>query len=194
MSELRRQAETLRRLGYPDADVGPLEDAAASLEATAEGLPFVLVVRGVAPAAAIAGVELAGKPGFTTMEPDDLARFRPLDGLEPPDGAYLLAGLDAGAATLNVTPDDALPAIEREGRSPLTLDEGLALVTHFPEVLRTHNCFSLLGSRCGDRRVTAIWVSERRPRLGWCWAGNPHTWLGSASCGARITSRAAARV
>ncbi|MGQ0669203.1 MAG: DUF5701 family protein [Actinomycetota bacterium] len=24
------------------------------------------------------------------------------------------------------------------------------------------------------------------PRLGWCWAGNPHTWLGSASCGAGV--------
>ena len=195
MSELRRQVETLRRLGSTEVDVGPLEDAAAALEATAEDrIPFVLVAPGSSPAEAIAHVELGGKPGFTSMEPDDLARFRPLYGLEPPDGAYLLADVDTGAATLNVTPDDALADIEREGRSPLTLDEGLALVTHFPEVLRTHNCFSLLGSRCGDRRVTAIWVSERRPRLGWCWAGNPHTWLGSASCGARVAAHATARL
>ena len=195
MSELRRQADTLRRLGYADVDTAPLEEAAAALEATAgDRIPFVLVAPGVAPADAIAQVELAGKPGFTTMEPDDLARFRPLDGLEPPDGAYLLADVDTGAATLNVTPDDALAELERDGRSPLTLEEGLAVVTQFPEVLRMRNCFSLLGSRCGDRRVTALWVSERRPRLGWCWAGNPHTWLGSASCGARVVARATARV
>ena len=101
------------------------------------------------------------------MEPDDLARFEPIDGVEVPSGAYLLADVDTGEATLNVTPDDALVAIAAEGRSPLTLDEGIALVTQFPELLREHNCFSLLGSRCGDRRVTAIWVSEGRaaPRL-----------------------------
>lgn len=136
---------------------------------------------------AIAQVELAGKSGFTSMEPGDLERFVPIDGLGVPDSAaYLLSAVDPGSATLNVTPDDALELIEQEGRSPLTLEEGLAFVTHYPEVLRTENGFSMLGSRCGDRRVTALWVSARRPRLGWCWAGNPHTWLGSASCAGRV--------
>ena len=65
-------------------------------------------------------------------------------------------------------------------------EEGVALVTHHPEILRNSNCFSLLGSRRGDRRVTALWISKGKPRLGWCWAGNPHTWLGSASCGSRV--------
>ena len=35
-------------------------------------------------------------------------------------------------------------------------EEGVALVTHHPEILRNSNCFSLLGSRRGDRRVTAL--------------------------------------
>ena len=26
-----------------------------------------------------------------------------------------------------------------------------------------------------------MWISERAPKLGWCWDGNPHTWLGTAS-------------
>ena len=43
----------------------------------------------------------------------------------------------------------------------------------------------LAGSRCGDRRVPALWISEGAPKLGWCWAGNPHTWLGTASAGSR---------
>ena len=129
-------------------------------------------------------VELAGKPGFTDMEPGDLDRFRPIDGVAvPPGPAYLALDLDTGADTLNVTPDDALETITGQHRSPLTLAEGLALVTHFPELLGSQNCFSMLGSRCGDRRVTAMWISGGRPRLGWCWAGNPHTWLGSASGG-----------
>jgi hypothetical protein len=150
-------------------------------------IPSLRVVR-VEPeqrAEAIAAAGLAGKQGFTTMEPEDLARFAPIDGVDVPAGDYVLEDVDTGRDLLNVTPDDALPRIAAEGRSPLTLDEGLALVTQFPEVLRTHNAFSLLGSRCGDRRVTAIWLSKGAPRLGWCWAGNPHTWLGSASCGGR---------
>ena len=72
------------------------------------------------------------------------------------------------------------------GRTPLTLDEGLALLLQDGGVLRRETCFSMLGSRCGDRRVPALWVSERRPRLGWCWDGAPHTWLGSASAAARV--------
>ena len=137
-------------------------------------------------AEAIAAAALGGKQGFTTMEPDDLALFAPIEGVDVPPGDYVLEDVDTGSDTLNVTPDDALPRIAAEGRSPLTLDEGLALVAQFPEVLRTHNAFSLLGSRCGDRRVTAIWVSKGAPRLGWCWAGNPHTWLGAGSAATRL--------
>jgi hypothetical protein len=132
-------------------------------------------------------VELGGKRGFSEMEPSDLDRFRPIDGITIPAGAaYLAVDLDTGPGTLDITPDDALQLLTRQHRSPLTLAEGVAHVTHYPELLKTQNCFSLLGSRCGDRRVTAMWISGGRPRLGWCWAGNPHTWLGSASCGSRV--------
>jgi Family of unknown function (DUF5701) len=64
--------------------------------------------------------------------------------------------------------------------------EGLALLAQHSGVLRSHNAYSVLASRCGDRRVPAFWVSKGAPRLGWCWAGNPHTWLGSASCQSRV--------
>ncbi|WP_371413026.1 DUF5701 family protein [Thiomonas sp. X19] len=55
-----------------------------------------------------------------------------------------------------------------------------------PDFLQPNHCFSMLASRCGDKRVPALWLSESRPKLGWCWAGNPHTWLGSASCANRV--------
>jgi hypothetical protein len=120
------------------------------------------------------------------MTADDLARFRPLDGLELPAGpAYLLLGFDPGTATLDVPPQQALPGLLEAGRSPLTLAEGLAVALQRPDVLCEHR-YSLLGSRCGDRRVPALWVSAGRPRLGWCWDGAPHTWLGSASCSGRL--------
>jgi hypothetical protein len=131
-------------------------------------------------------VETIASVGFTTMDADDLARFVPIDGIEIPARPYVLTGVDTGRAFLNVTPDDALRAILAAGRSPLTIEEGIALLVQQPDVLRTHNAFSLLGSRCGDRRVPALWLSRGKPRLGWCWAGNPHTWLGSASCATRV--------
>jgi hypothetical protein len=99
---------------------------------------------------------------------------------------YLAVDIDTGKGTLNITPDEAMKIIKKENRSPLTIDEGIALITHHAEILKKNNSFSLLGSRCGDRRVPALWISGGKPKLGWCWAGNPHTWLGSASCGNRV--------
>jgi hypothetical protein len=147
----------------------------------------VVVIRDrVPPEDAIAMLELDGRPGFTTMDADDLARFRPTDSVELPEGrAYALVDVDAGGDFLGVTPEDALPEILARGRSPLTIDEAIAVVAQHPEILEGHR-FSILGSRCGDRRVPAIWVSDRRPRLGWCYAGAPHSWMGSASCAERV--------
>jgi hypothetical protein len=82
----------------------------------------------------------------TTIEPDDFARFRPIEAIDVPSGPYLVIDVDLGRETLNVTPDDALERILAEGRSPLTIEEGLALLDQHPEVLRTQNAFSLLGS------------------------------------------------
>ncbi|GLW10154.1 hypothetical protein Misp01_52830 [Microtetraspora sp. NBRC 13810] len=82
-------------------------------------------------------------------------------------------------------PNDAMDVIAGRDRTLLTIEEGIALITHFPQILVRNKCFSLGGSRSGDRRVPAIWISERSPKLGWCWAGNPHTWLGMASASTR---------
>jgi hypothetical protein len=195
-AEFIRQVDALVEKGYPAlAGLGepefrrglaPLGERMGELPDVTDGrIPFVLVVATVRPEDAIPLVDLRGKPGFTDMA--DLVRFLPVREVEMPETwAYLLTEVDTGGETLNVTPDDAMGPILAASRSPLTLEEGVAVVTQFPEVIRTRNCFSLLGSRCGDRRVTAIWVSKGRPRLGWCWAGNRHTWLGSASCAGRL--------
>jgi hypothetical protein len=184
-TELDRQVENLVARGYPELK-GMSPDAFRELlaplaERVPGSTPFVVVVK----VASERALPLVG--GFTRMEGEELERFAPIDGVEVPAGeAYLVTDVDTGHATLNVTPDDALPGIVAAGRSPLTISEGVAVLTHDPHVLKEQNAFSLLGSRCGDRRVTALWVSAGKPRLGWCWAGNPHTWLGSASCASRV--------
>jgi hypothetical protein len=200
-SEFDRQVENLLARGYPglaglgDEEllrrVGPLRERLSTLPPGQDParLPFAIVVTRqlVGTEAAMARVELRGRPGMTRLEPVEPERFVPLPELDlPREAVYLVVDVDTGGDTLNVTPDEAHGRIRRAGRSALTIDEAIAVVTHFPEVLRTRNCFSILGSRCGDRRVPALWVSGGSPRLGWCWAGNPHTWLGSASCAGRV--------
>jgi Family of unknown function (DUF5701) len=130
---------------------------------------------------------LARVGGFVSMDPTTPADYAPIADVEIPDApSYVLREVDLGSEFFDVAPDDALVRLLGRGRSPLTIDEGIAVLAHSPDVLKTENAFSLLGSRRGDRRVPALWLSGGRPRLGWCWAGAPHSWLGSASCAARV--------
>jgi Family of unknown function (DUF5701) len=158
-------------------------------EAAPGRIPSVLVPAREALSAgeAIRRVEREGKGALSMLDDEELARFVPIEGVELPAGpAYRLVDVDTGHATRNVTPDDALVSIRAAGRSPLTIEEGIAVVTQHPGTIAPNDGWSLLGSRCGDRRVGALWISKGAPKLGWCWAGNPHTWLGSASCAARV--------
>lgn len=131
-------------------------------------------------------VNRAGKPAVERLHPMQPEDFRPTEGVRLPTGeAYLLIGVDRGDAMRNAVPSNALPALDAQRRSPLTVEEGIGLLLQWPPFLKPNHCFMLLGSRCGDRRVPALWLSGRQPKLGWCWEGNPHTWLGFASCASR---------
>jgi hypothetical protein len=196
-AELDRQVRTLHDLGYPaaagisDADldllVKPLYDLLPEMP---DGpIPLLLVVRStlVATVDAVARWSVRGKAGWTDMA-DELAGYRPIADVDVPDApVYLLLDVDTGAETLNVRPDDALPMVRANGRTPLTIDEGVALVTQYPDVFKTHNAFQALASRADNKRIPSFWMSKGAPRLGWCWAGNPHTWLGAASAGSRLS-------
>src|SRR5207247_6768332 len=86
-------------------------------------------------------------------------------------------------------------------RTPLLLTEGIHWVLQRPEILERNHCFMTIGSRLRkpngvlDSRTPALWISngtgrdgsERRnaPKVGWCWAGNRHTWLGFGSAAGR---------
>lgn len=115
-----------------------------------------------------------------------LGPYRPLPGLEVPDGPlYVLFGIERGDEFRNVAPKDATPVLEERGRTPLSIDEGISLATVAPSFLAKNHCFMLAGSRRGDKRVPALWISDAAPKLGWCFDAVPHTWLGTASASAR---------
>jgi len=154
-------------------------------------LPLVIVVKSeLVPAEkAMELTEKNGKSGVTILRPHTTKNFKTIDEITIPNGmAYLLIDIDRGKENINLSPNEAMKLIKVARRSPLTIDEGIAIITHFPEFLIKNNCFSLLASRTGtDQRVPAIWINAKKEaNLGWCWDGNPHTWLGSASAVSRI--------
>ena len=204
-----RQVDTLLALGYPalagltDAELtarlAPLRDAADALpDVPAEDQPgrasIVLVVTRelVDPEATVPLLRLAPNgtaPGVVDRNHGEagLEPYRPVEHVTLPDpGAYLLLDVDRGEEFRGVRPEEALPVVLGRGRTPLTIEEGIAVVTHAPQLLEKNRCFMLSGSRRGDRRVPAMWISAKAPKLGWCWDGNPHDWLGVASAGERV--------
>ena len=107
----------------------------------------------------------------------------------PPDEPYLLVDVERGEEFCDVRPGDAVAEIAGRGRTPLTILEGIILQLVRPDLLEKNRCFMLAGSRRGDRRVPALWISGGAPKLGWCWEGNPHSWLGTASAAERRVAR-----
>lgn len=208
------QTDRLVELGLPAlaglteealrALVAPLADHVPDLTAYDAGpgaVPCVLVLprEVVDPALTVPLLRLAdgdrpggSRPGVVDRNhgEEGLDPFRPVPGLDVPARPYLLLGVERGEEFCGVAPEEALPVITGRGRTPLTIEEGIALVLQAPHVLEKNRCFMLSGSRRtalpGDRRVPALWISDRAPKLGWCWDGNPHTWLGVASAGGRV--------
>jgi uncharacterized protein DUF5701 len=196
------QAERLVALGVHDlAGLSPTElrDAAAGA-----GDALLVVSPELAPVSALAPLlRYRGRPGFVVPDMTDVDDFGPRDGVPVPDGpAYLVEDLQRGDEMANWSPDEALPAITAAGRTPLTLAEGVHWLLQCPGVLERNRCFMTIGSRLRrpsgalDARTPALWISngtgrdggERRdaPKVGWCWAGNRHTWLGFASARRRV--------
>lgn len=64
--------------------------------------------------------------------------FENANGVLTPDKPYLLIDVETGYAMKNITPKKCVKAFTDEGRLALTIDEGIALITHFPEVLESH--------------------------------------------------------
>ena len=195
------QAERLVSLGVHEL----ARWSAADLRARASALPtgaLLVVSPDAAPVSVLAPLlQRDGRPGFVVEDMTDVDDFGPVVPV-PRAPLYGVVGLDRGDVMANWSPDEALPAITASGRTPLTLVEGVHWLLQCPGVLERNRCFMTVGSRLRkpggrlDARTPALWISggtgrdgrERRgaAKVGWCWAGNRHTWLGFASAGERV--------
>ncbi len=202
MKSFDEQVDLLVALGYP-AMLGcaagqfreRLDGLRAHIPGDAAGLDVAQGVVGcvlvVHCAAAPVGktLPLVVRDGHAAIErlfPRTPDFFQPIPALSAHSAqAYLLLDVDRGNGSLNAVPKEAQARIAADGRTPLMIEEGIALLTQYPGFLQPNRCFMMLGSRGDDKRVPALWLSGKQPKLGWCWEGNPHTWLGFASCGGR---------
>jgi hypothetical protein len=178
-----------------------LRDLAAVLPDVDQGI--IAIHPSLVPASRLAHLlSRAGKPGFVVVDMTDLDDFIPRPEINIPERPlYLIQQLERGDEMSNWSPDEALPEIHTRGRSPLTVNEGISWLLQDPEQLQPNYCFMCLASRKPkgtrlDAQTPAIWISggtgrdgrENRdaPKVGWCWAGNRHTWLGFASTAERL--------
>lgn len=200
---LSEQIDRLIALDVPGlAGITPdrFRELASDLPDRPDGI--VVVHPSLVPASRLAPLlRLDDKPGFIVVDMPDLDEFVPRTDVEVPDAPlYVVTGIDRGDDMLNWSPDEALPAIEGRGRTPLTISEGISWLLQEPECLERNRCFMTIASRKPkprglDGRTPAIWISggtgrdgrERKgaPKVGWCWAGNRHTWLGFGSAATR---------
>ncbi|MCG2690815.1 DUF5701 family protein [Candidatus Parcubacteria bacterium] len=203
LKEFERQVETLTGKEYAEAAVmkpdeykkmfEPLKErireiAQREKEMKEGHIPFVIIIKNevIGGEKAMPLIELEGKKGYTTMSADEIKNFKPIKSVKIPNGkAYLAVDIETGKTTLGKTPDEAIKKIKKEDRSPLTLEEGVALITHHPEILKDHY-MNLCGSRHGDGGVADLWLDEGEPELEWDWANSSNAKWGSASCDSRI--------
>lgn len=194
LGELRRRSDVLVALGVltsglADDVLAEALRAAGPLAAEALVVPAVPALDA---AELMAHVRQGSGVGYVDMRPVEPADFLPTADVDVPDGPYLLVDVDTGAETRGVAPRDALPRILAAGRSPLTLEEGVLVAALVPGILDERGRFQMLGSRRGDKRIASLWITRAgAPRLGWCFEGVPHSWLGAASCRGRVPLRPA---
>jgi len=205
LPSLADQAERLITLGVAKlADIGEDEIRAVARVEAADALLVIHPDR--APASALAPLlRVADKPGYVVADMTDVDEFLAIPEAPIPDAAiYLVSGIDRGDEMANWSPDEALPAITGAARTPLTITEGIHWLLQEPTALERNHCFMTIGSRrkntkgAFESRTPAIWISNGAgrdgkatrgaPKVGWCWAGNRHTWLGFASASGRASS------
>lgn len=201
LPKISEQADRLIDLGvHQIAAITASELRAAAVDC----VDALLVIRSDrAPASALTPLlDHRNKTGFVVIDMPDVDEFAAINGVTLPDTPlYLLHDVERGDSMANWSPAEALPAIVAAGRTPLTLTEGIFWLLQRPEALERNHCFMTIGSRLRrddgklDARTPAIWISNgtgrdgsanrNAPKVGWCWAGNRHTWLGFASAADR---------
>ena len=145
-------AEQLNRLNEAGlaelANLGPTDLAAYAKNLPDDPGAIIAVHPSLVPASLLATLLRSnGKPGFVVTDMTDLGHFGPITGVEIPDRPlYLVHDIDRGDDMRNWSPNEALAAIVRRDRTPLTINEGISWLLQHPTLLEPNHCFMTIGS------------------------------------------------
>ena len=115
----------------------------------------------------------------------NVATLRLADGVEVPRTPYVIFNVENGEATRGMSAEYCTKWFKKIGRLSLTVEEGIALVTQFPEILSRHSV-DLSGSRVNLDDVPGICLMDGRPHLSSSWIDGRYDAWGSASCTRRM--------
>lgn len=143
-------------------------------------IPFVIVVKDelVAPEKKI---EQAGIT--VSLDPEMVKNTD--EGIIPKSVTYLIVDVETGKAMPHQSPNDAIRQLKKEGRSPLTAEEGIALFTQHPELIKGHG-MHLVGSVGVGNNIPSIDYTQTEPWFLWANADHIIPKYGTASCGERM--------
>jgi hypothetical protein len=102
---------------------------------------------------------------------------------------YVLLDVEDGEHMVAKSPKDALKKFEKDNRSALTINESIALLTHYPELLKNHYLISA-GSFYpkGNETLPLLWLLDEHgnPELHYAWFHIAHGSYGTASYSTKI--------
>ena len=189
-----RQVERLIELGYhramgmAEVDFGdwlePLYGRLGEIgEAPPDHLPFLIVVpyRMLSVARQMEMLVVAKKRGYASI---DCGKLWSLDDLGSSEFPYLVCDVDDGTATVGQTTVDVVTSIRHICRKGLTVEEGIALATHCPNLL-PHHALALADTDY-QRYVPELWLSSGGPTLGFDFPKSRKEDRGVPSCARRL--------
>ncbi|OGD67201.1 hypothetical protein A2Z61_00475 [Candidatus Campbellbacteria bacterium RIFCSPLOWO2_02_35_12] len=116
----------------------------------------------------------------------NLGMLQQADGVETPNVPYLIHDVENGVATKNVSFSNCVKLFKKQGRFGLVPEEGIAIVTHKPEMFNNRYIY-LLGSRFVSGSVPGLYLNDNGGlELDYVWPDSTNSKWGSASCGSRI--------
>ena len=102
---------------------------------------------------------------------------------------YILLDIEDGTKMAAKSAKEALKKFEKENRFALNLDESIALVTHYPEILKHHYLISA-GSfyRKENEQLPLLWLLDENhnPELHYAWFDIAHGGYGAGSYAIKI--------
>ena len=189
------QKKTLLDLGYPEMLSVSVDDFTKKLEALWEtcvkkiadieiskkgNVPLLLVISQGNAQEKIQKIKGHSELDFNNLEGE----------AQIPPPIYILLDVEDGQNMVAKSPKDALKKFQKEGRSALSINESVALLTHYPELLKDHYLISAgsFYTTKDNESLPLLWLLDehKNPELHYAWFHIAHGSYGVGSYGIKV--------